>query len=344
MTLSDADRTLLLRRCVEMALAGIHREFPCHLPLVLDAPTLLQRPRDLVPAFYGCYDWHSAVHSHWLLVRWSSVCGLAVSERSDVCVALETSFSAENLAAEYQFLNHPSRSGLERPYGLAWLLQLCAELRTCPYARAECFASRLAPLEELAARRFREWLPGVQTPVRTGEHGQTAFALGLVLDWARDANSTAVGDLIRETALRLYSSDCDLPLQWEPSAYDFLSPSLATADLMRRVLGPTEFADWLSRALPGLPSNSRLFPIPIPADLRDGKHAHLAGLNFSRAWMLEGTAVGLPAGDVRRQGLARLVQDHLAVAIPVLDCQEYSVTHWVGSFAMYALTSRGVSR
>jgi hypothetical protein len=199
-------------------------------------------------------------------------------------------------------------------------------------------------LEELAARRFREWLPGVQTPVRTGEHGQTAFALGLVLDWARDANSTAVGDLIRETALRLYSSDCDLPLQWEPSAYDFLSPSLATADLMRRVLGPTEFADWLSRALPGLPSNSRLFPIPIPADLRDGKHAHLAGLNFSRAWMLEGTAVGLPAGDVRRQGLARLVLDHLAVAIPVLDCQEYSVTHWVGSFAMYALTSRGVSR
>jgi Protein of unknown function (DUF2891) len=203
MTLSDADRTLLLRRCVEMALAGIHREFPCHLPLVLDAPTLLQRPRDLVPAFYGCYDWHSAVHSHWLLVRWSSVCGLAVSERSDVCVALETSFSAENLAAEYQFLNHPSRSGLERPYGLAWLLQLCAELRTCPYARAECFASRLAPLEELAARRFREWLPGVQTPVRTGEHGQTAFALGLVLDWARDANSTAVGDLIRETARQL---------------------------------------------------------------------------------------------------------------------------------------------
>jgi hypothetical protein len=340
--LFNADNKRLLRRCVDMALAGIHREFPCHLPLVLDAPTLVQRPRDLVPAFYGCYDWHSAVHSHWLLVRWLSVCEQAMSATSDVRLALETSFSADNLAAEYQFLNHPNRAGFERPYGLAWLLQLCAELRTSSDARAECFASRLEPLEDLAARRFREWLPGLQAPVRTGEHGQTAFALGLVFDWARDAADATMAELIRETALRFYSSDCDLPLHWEPSGYDFLSPALATADLMRRILEPTEFADWLSRALPGLPS--RLSPVAVPSDLRDGKVAHVAGLNFSRAWMLDGAAAGLPADDVRRDGLIELAQDHMAVAVPVLDSQEYSVTHWVGSFAMYALTKRGVTR
>jgi Protein of unknown function (DUF2891) len=344
MTPSNTDSTFLLRRCVDMALAGIHREFPCHLPLVLDAPTWVQRPRDLIPAFYGCYDWHSAVHNHWLLVRWLSICRPAISEASDVGLALETSFAAENLAAEYQFLNHSTRAGFERPYGLAWLLQLCAELRTLSHPRAECFASRLRPLEELAARRFREWLPGLQSPVRTGEHGQTAFALGLVFDWARDATDPSLAELIRETALRFYSSDCDLPLQWEPSGDDFLSPSLATADLMRRIQQPTEFADWLSRALPGLASSPRLFPIAIPSDLRDGKAAHVAGLNFSRAWMLDGAASGLPVDDRRRHELSRLAQDHIAVAIPVLDSQEYSVTHWVGSFAMYALTKRGVTR
>ncbi len=130
MTTSAIDSTALLRRCVDMALAGIHREFPCHLPLILDAPTVVHRPRDLTPAFYGCYDWHSAVHSHWLLARWLSVCGPATSEDSGVSAALEASLSVDNLAAEYQFLNHSSRVGFERPYGLAWLLQLCAELRT----------------------------------------------------------------------------------------------------------------------------------------------------------------------------------------------------------------------
>jgi hypothetical protein len=344
MTPSNTDTPFLLRRCVEMALAGIHREFPCHLPLMLDASVLVRRPRDLIPAFFGCYDWHSAVHSHWLLVRWLSVSGPDSSESSDVSKALETSFSVDNLVAEHQFLSHPSRAGFERPYGLAWLLQLCAELRTSSHARSQCFASRLLPLEELAARRFREWLPGLQTPVRTGEHGQTAFALGLVFDWARDARDPAMADLLRETALRFYFSDRDLPLHWEPSGYDFLSPSLATADLMRRVLEPTPFADWFSRALPALPSNSPLSPIAIPSDLRDGKVAHFAGLNFSRAWMLDGAAAGLPADDIRRPGLAQLARDHVAAAIPVLDSQEYSVTHWVGSFAMYALTRRGVTR
>ncbi len=151
-------------------------------------------------------------------------------------------------------------------------------------------------------------------------------------------------ELICQTALRFYFSDCDLPVRWEPSGHDFLSPSLATVDLMRRVLQPSDFAEWLSRALPGLPSECRLLPIAIPSDLRDGKVAHFAGLNFSRAWMLDGAAAGLPADDVRRDGLAQLAQDHVAAALPVLDCQEYSVTHWVGSFAMYALTRRGVTR
>jgi hypothetical protein len=149
-------------------------------------------------------------------------------------------------------------------------------------------------------------------------------------------------NLVRDTALRFYFADTDLPLRYEPGGYDFLSPSLATADLMRRVVEPAEFADWLSRALPGLAVDHRLQPVSVPQDLRDGKIAHFAGLNFSRAWMLKGISTGLPDHDSRRLGFEEMAQAHLDFGIPVLDCNEYSVTHWVGSFAMYALTQRGI--
>lgn len=335
------DEQPVLRRCVQMALAGIQREFPCQIPLVFDNPINIQRPRDVTPAFYGCYDWHSAVHSHWLLVRCLSHARLDEQTSAEVRSVIGRNLSEENLAAEVRFLSHPARAAFERPYGLAWLLQLAAELRSLGDSAASNWLARIEPLERLAAGRFTDWLPKLSAPIRTGEHSQTAFALGLVADWARHAMDSKMVELVNNTALRFYMSDCNLPIAWEPSGHDFLSPALATADLMRRVLTPKCFGDWLSIALPDLIESPSLRPAPPPADLSDGKLAHLVGLNFSRAWMLDGIARGLPGGDTRVSHLEQFVRDHLDAGIPMLSCDEYAVTHWVGSFAVYALTRAG---
>jgi hypothetical protein len=337
-----------LQRCATMALDGIQREFPHHFPLVLDGPTTFTRPRDLTPVFYGCYDWHSAVHSHWLLVRllnvWDEKPGFSESRASQSVIlqTLADRFTAEHLAVEFQFLNDPLRTGFERPYGLAWLLQLSAELRASPLTIATEWLRDFEPLEQLAAERFRRWLPRLAGPIRTGEHSQTAFALGLVVDWSRVAGDTNLTALLNDSVLRFYGSDHDLPLRWEPSEHDFLSPALATADVVRRFVSPTAFADWLTGALPGFPEEQTLLPVSLPSDLSDGKVAHCAGLNFSRAWMLDGMASGLPADDLRRPWLERLRDAHLYAGRPALQSDEYAVTHWVGSFAVYALTRRGL--
>jgi hypothetical protein len=336
-------RAAALDRCARMALAGIRRESP-HWFDVLGGPGQTIRARDLTPVFYGCYDWHSAVHSHWLLVRLLSHQKAGPSEslgfEAQARRALSERFTPDGLAAEWRFLSDPHRVGFERPYGLAWLLELAAELRGWRDRDAAMWSIWLAPLEELAAARFRDWLPNLAAPIRTGEHSQTAFALGLVADWSRVAGDDALRQLVRETALRFYADDADLPLAWEPSGHDFLSPALAEADLLRRFLEPDEYAAWLSRALPGFPDQAEFPPVSLPDDLSDGKLAHFAGLNFSRAWMLEGIAAGLPVTDARRFGLEQLRLDHLRAGLPALDSDEWAVTHWVGSFAVYALTQR----
>jgi hypothetical protein len=191
----------------------------------------------------------------------------------------------------------------------------------------------------LIADRIRDWLPALFGPIRTGEHSQTAFALGLIADWAATVGDAAMQDLIHDAIARFYLDDTALPLRWEPSAYDFLSPALAEADVVRRSLPPIDFAAWLDRALPGFPG-ATFVPV-TPTNLADGKSAHFAGLNFSRAWMLDGIAVGLPPHDPRRPALQVLSTNHLTDGLSVLQTDEYAVTHWVGSFVVYAVTRRG---
>ena len=156
-------------------------------------------------------------------------------------------------------------------------------------------------MEEAALLRLNDWLPKLSYPVRIGEHAQTAFALGLMLDYARGTANTKFANLLAAKARQFYLGDKDCPLAYEPSGEDFLSPCLGEADLMRRVLPSPEFARWLQTFLPQIsPAAKRTWLEPVVSpDPSDPKLAHLDGLNLSRAWMLEGVASGLPKSDKR---------------------------------------------
>ena len=332
-------------RLAQLALECVHREYPNKIAHVLNDDGDARPPRELTPAFYGCFDWHSSVHGHWLLARLARFYPGAETTGTSRA-ALARSLTAENLRAEVEYVGAPGRDTFERPYGLAWLLQLAAELREWDDPDARRWRDALAPLETLAAERIREWLPKLTYPIRGGEHSQTAFAFGLILDWARTARDDEMAALIERRVDDYYFADYDCPLRYEPSGQDFLSPCLAEADLVRRVKDPDAFADWLHRFLPGIPDDGGadwLEPAVV-TDPTDGKLVHLDGLNLSRAWMLEGMAAGLPTGDGRRTALLAAADAHRASGLASVTGTTYEGGHWLGTFAAYLLTGRGLAQ
>jgi hypothetical protein len=333
----------LADRFAALALSCVHREYPNKIAHVMSGDEDARPPRELTPAFFGCYDWHSSVHGHWLLARLLRL-GPEAAFANEASRALGTSLSAENLAAEVRYLEGEGRVSFERPYGLAWLLQLAAELRESDGPRARAWSAALEPLERLAAERISEWLPNLTRPIRVGEHSQTAFAFGLILDWARTAGQEEVERLIVTRSRDYYLADRACPLSYEPSGHDFLSPCLAEADLMRRVLGPEEFAGWLTAFLPTLPTDgsSDWLEPGIVLDPTDPKLAHLDGLNLSRAWMLEGMAAGLPEGDARIAALRAAAAVHRETGLRAVTGEHYEGGHWLGTFAVYLVTARGL--
>src|SRR5947208_5596611 len=239
-------------RFAKLALACVHKEYPNKIAHVLNSDVDVAPPRKLTPAFCGCYDWHSSVHGHWLLVRLLRTFPDAPFAK-DARDALKQSLSAENLKQEAVYIRGQGRSSFERPYGLSWLLQLCAELREWNDPQAREWSANLKPLEDAATERLKTWLPKLSYPVRIGEHDQTAFGLGLMLDYARSTKNESFARLVVDSAKKFFLSDKDCPLNYEPSGEDFLSPCLAEADVMRRVLAQGEFAKWLKEFLPQIP-------------------------------------------------------------------------------------------
>jgi hypothetical protein len=332
-----------LSRFATLALDCVHRQYPNKIAHHLNSDADVKPPRELTPAFYGCYDWHSCVHAHWLLAR------LARTDPTAAYVpraraALGRSLTPANIAGEVAYQQTEGRVGFERPYGMAWLLQLAAELREWKDEDARRWSGALAPLETVVVERVSGWLPKLTRPVRSGEHSQTAFALGLMLDWARIAGTREFEGLLRSRIAGFFLSDRDAPLAYEPSGEDFLSPSLAEADLLRRILAPAEFAAWLKQFLPGIPtdgSDGWLKP-GVVTDPADGKLAHLDGLNLSRAWMLEGIAQGLPAKDARVPSLRAAAAMHRSVGLDAITGEHYAGGHWLGTFGVYLATGRGL--
>ena len=345
-----------IERFARLALDCVHREYPNKIAHVLNGDEDARPPRELTPVFYGCYDWHSAVHGHWLLVRLARL--YPESELApQALAAMQKNLTAENIVGEVRYFEGAGRAGFERPYGLAWLLQLASELREWDDDRARELSVILEPLEQIVAQRLADWIPKLTHAIRGGEHSQTAFAFGLVLDWARRSGEWQMARLIEERVEELYLDDRQCPLAYEPSGHDFLSPCLAEADLVRRVLWRHEFAAWLGAFLPQIPHHRPddrdpasspthehwLEPATV-SDRADGKLGHLDGLNLSRAWMLEGIASGLPAKDPRSAALVDAARAHRQVGLAAVTGEHYAGGHWLGSFATYLVTARGGSQ
>ncbi len=331
-------------RFARLALDCVHQEYPNKIAHVLQSDADVKPPRELTPAFYGCYDWHSAVHGHWMLARLARFYPQAEFTAS-ARAALAESLTEANIRGEVEYIEGKGRVSFERPYGLAWLLQLAAELRQWEDAEARGWVVALEPLERLAVARIADWLPKLTHPIRIGEHAQTAFAFGLILDWARIARDGAMETLMIDRIRDLYLPDRDCPLGYEPSGQDFLSPCLAEADLVRRALPAEEFASWLAEFLPGIPvdGSQEWMPPAVVTDPTDPKLAHLDGLNLSRAWMLDGIAAGLPAADPREISLRHAAHRNRDSGLAAVTGEHYEGGHWLGSFAVYLVTGRGIS-
>ena len=305
-------------RFATLALACIEREFPCQPGHVVRDPRDLRLPRTLHPAFYGCYDWHSAVHGHWLLVHLLRRFPDA-PQAGTIRATLSRTLTAPNLQAEADYLRaHPA---FERPYGWAWLLKLACELSQLADPEAKRWSASLLPLAEIIETLYIDWLPRQTYPIRSGVHANTAFGLAFALDYARAFDRKALSEILVEKSRAYFGRDRDYPAQWEPGGNDFFSPCLIEADLMRRVL--PDFPAWFANFLPKIPS-SLLEPATV-SDRSDGQLVHLDGLNLSRAWCYYSL------------GSRETAERHLEAGLKNLASGNYEGEHWLATFAAYAL-------
>ncbi len=315
------------------ALDCIDREYPNKPGSVLGDDSYLLPPREMHPAFYGCFDWHSAVHGHWTLVTILSRFP-GFPRREEIVRKIGANLSPENIEREIIFFEDEHNRDFQRTYGWAWLLKLDEALREWDDPLAREWQRNLQPLSDLIAARFMEFLDKLKYPIRVGEHTNTAFGLSFAYDFARKYNPELAAR-IGEKAREYYLADRDCPLNWEPGGFDFLSPGLQEAALMMKVLPKREFGKWLSAFLPGFSREPGKFLRPaVVTDASDGKLAHLDGLNFSRAWNLLEIGRALDNRKITALGL-----EHFNFSFDKIDGGEYAGSHWLASFALYALTS-----
>jgi hypothetical protein len=343
-TMTRAEPVTTEDRFAILALDCVHRQYPNKIGHVLGSDADAKTPQELYPAFYGCFDWHSSVHGHWLLTRILTTAPGGVYE-DEIREKLARSFTQENIAGEVAYYTAEGRGGFERPYGIAWYLQLVAELEGSEDEQLGQWRETLRPLEEAIVAHVLEWLPKLAYPVRSGTHNQTAFAFGLMLDYARGVGNSELETALVEKALEFHRQDVNCPLAYEPSGEDFLSPCLMEADLMRRVMDQRDFARWLSAFLPQIPTDGSADWLEpgVVLDASDGKLVHLDGVNLSRAWALEGIASALAGDDARIEALLASAELHKETGIAAVSDEHYSGSHWLASFATYLTTRRGIA-
>jgi hypothetical protein len=323
-----------------LALKGLGREYPNKPGDVLNGEADVKSPRAMHPAFYGCYDWHSSVHGHWMLVRLLRLFP-DLPERQDIRVVLGEHLTAKNLQAEADYFARPNRQSFERTYGWAWLLKLAEELHGWDDTDARQWSENLRPLTDTLVERYLAFFPKQTYPIRSGVHPNTAFGLAFALDYARAVGHKALSERVEERSRTYFGADTGIPAAWEPDGADFFSPSLLEADLMRRVLPAAEFPAWLRRFYPDLARGeprSLLQPAKV-TDRSDPQLVHLDGLNLSRAWCMRSIARALPKDDPGRKVLAEAARRHAEAGLSQVASGEYAGEHWLGTFAVYLLST-----
>lgn len=311
----------------------LDQEYPNKMGHVTASPFDQLRPGVRHPAFYGCFDWHSAVHGTWSAV--TLIKQFPVLKQRDTLLAkLKANLTPANIAVEIAYLNTEHNTTFERTYGWAWIFKLQQELDTWDTTTGREFAQTLQPLTDLIVKRYIAYLPKLQYAIRVGEHSNTAFAMVFAWDYAVYANNKSLKKAIDKKARTFYLKDADCPLTWEPSGYDFLSPCLEEVDIMRRILAPAIFHTWAASFLPGIEQGKLDLEIGVVSDRADGKLVHIDGLNLSRAWVLYGLAAQYPE---KYSALTELADAHVIHTLPNLVADDYAGGHWLGSFAIYAL-------
>ncbi|WP_291868732.1 DUF2891 domain-containing protein [Maribacter sp.] len=326
LTLSEANRLASLPlECMQV-------EFPNKLNQSMNDSTHLGTPKQLHPAFYGCYDWHSAVHGHWSLVSLLKQFP-SLENYKEIQEKLKANISQENIEAELAYFKRKGNATYERTYGWAWVLKLAEELHTWDTPLARELETNLQPLTDYVVQAYTAFLPKLNYPIRVGEHSNTAFALSLALDYAEVIGEEELKIAIESTVKRFYINDAGCPLSWEPSGFDFLSPCLEEANIVRRFMSPTDFKKWFDAFLPQLTDVTFNLEPGKVSDRTDGKMVHLDGLNFSRAWCLYGISKSLP----EYKHLNLIANKHIQYSLPNIVDGNYSGTHWLGTFALYSL-------
>ena len=316
-----------------LPLQCMDQEYPNKLNQVLVDGDNLGEPHELHPAFYGCFDWHSAVHGHWMLVKLLKAFP-GLTKKDSIRAKLKTNLSAENILAEVAYFQQKQSKSFERTYGWAWLLKLAEELHTWDDPQAKEWEQNLQPLSDLIVERYIDFLPKLLYPIRVGEHPNTGFGLSFAHDYAKAVGHIELQTLIEERAKFYFLNDNNCPLTWEPSGFDFLSPCLQEADIMRRVLPKAEFKVWFEQFLPQLCQTDYVYEPAKVSDRSDGKLVHLDGVNLSRAWCLYGLNKTLPEYN----HFVKLGNEHLDFTLKNIAADDYAGGHWLASFAIYALT------
>jgi hypothetical protein len=316
----------------QLPLHCIETEYPNKIGHVTAGPEDQKRPRVQHPVFYGCFDWHSAVHGYWSAVTLIKNFP-ELEKREELLQKIQRNLTSENIKVEIAYLNTKDNKTFERTYGWAWLLKLQQELDSWESEYGKELSQILQPLSDMVADRYVEYLPKLNYAIRVGEHSNTAFGMAFAYDYAVHAQNQALKLVIEERAIEFYLRDADCPISWEPSGYDFLSPCLEEVDIMRRILPAAEFHNWIKEFLPHIENGKLEMEIGKVSDRSDGKLVHIDGLNLSRSWVLYGLAAQYPEYN----NLTEIADAHITNTLPNLVADDYAGGHWLGSFAIYAL-------
>jgi len=319
-------------RLCDLPLSCIQNPLPYKSGVIIAKEEDLAMPIDHHPAFYGCFDWHSAVHGHWSLIYLLKTFP-DLAKREQAIEMIEANLTKENILKEVAYFSmNDLSSSFERTYGWAWLLKLQEELYTWDNPKAKEWYNNLEPLADYITKAYIDYLPKLVYPIRVGEHSNTAFGLSFAYDYAQTVGNKVLAESIKENALRFYSEDMNCPISWEPSGYDFLSPCLQELDVMRKVLSDDEFEVWAAEFLPNLAQQQMTLEPGKILDRSDGKLVHLDGLNFSRAWCLYSLKKNTNAYNI--------ATEHLEYSLSKITDGDYAGQHWLASFALYAFKTR----